>query len=89
MSTCIGRATYFGDISDEESLISKVMKKTKTTTLKEIQGFGSIAARIEKVGKQLKSAEWKTLIGQAMGAGHGVVPVFGNSVTKPRVYYIV
>lgn len=89
VSTCIGRATYFGDIGDEESLISKVMKKTKTITLKEIQGFGSIAARIEKVGKQLKSAEWKTLIGQAMRTGHGVVPVFGNSVTKPRVYYIV
>jgi tetrathionate reductase subunit B len=88
VTTCIGRATYFGDTQDPGSLISKVMKSNKTKVLKEIKGSGEIAARIEAAGFKLNSVEWKTLIGQAVKKGHGAVPVFGNSVTKPRVLYI-
>jgi len=36
VTTCIGRATYFGDINDPESLISKMMKADKTTTIQSI-----------------------------------------------------
>jgi len=89
VTTCIGRATYFGDAGDPESLISKVIKSNKMTILKEIKGSGEIAARIDAAGSHLKNAEWKALIGQAMKGGYGAVPVFGNSATKPRVFYIV
>jgi molybdopterin-containing oxidoreductase family iron-sulfur binding subunit len=56
VATCIGRATYFGDLADQDSLISKTMKSTKHVILKEV--------RDDK-------------------------PIFGQSVTKPRVFYIV
>jgi len=35
-TTCIGRATYFGDINDPESLIYQVMKANKTETIKSV-----------------------------------------------------
>jgi tetrathionate reductase subunit B len=73
VTTCIGRATYFGDTEDPESLIGKVIKTVKTITLKEIKGSGKIADRMKAGGFNL----------------HDAVPIFGDSVTKPRVYYVV
>lgn len=37
-STCIGRATYFGDISDDQSLIKKTISANKVYRLKEETG---------------------------------------------------
>ena len=89
VTTCIGRATYFGDAEDPESLLSKVMKTDKVTTLKEVSEAGKIAAPIAAAGYRLKSAEWKSFVDQAVRAYPGVMPVFGSSSTKPRVFYIV
>jgi molybdopterin-containing oxidoreductase family iron-sulfur binding subunit len=38
VTTCVGRATYFGDLKDEQSLIRKVMAAGKTFRLKEETG---------------------------------------------------
>ena len=38
VSTCIGRATYFGDLHDDQSLIRKVMAANKVYRLKEETG---------------------------------------------------
>jgi molybdopterin-containing oxidoreductase family iron-sulfur binding subunit len=38
VSTCIGRATYFGDESDPESLVAKVKKANKVQLLKGAKG---------------------------------------------------
>ncbi len=89
VATCIGRATYFGDRDDPVSLLSKVMKTGKTTTLKEVEGAGKVAAAVAAAGFRLSSTEWKSALGQAVRIYPGIKPVFGASVTKPRVFYIV
>lgn len=61
VTTCIGRATYFGDLNDKESLIAKLVKENRTTTIK------SIPDKTPKTGRA----------------------VFGESKTKPRVFYII
>jgi molybdopterin-containing oxidoreductase family iron-sulfur binding subunit len=38
VTTCVGRATYFGDVNDPESEISKVIKVNKVQTLKSKKG---------------------------------------------------
>ncbi|GMB02249.1 4Fe-4S dicluster domain-containing protein [Pelosinus sp. IPA-1] len=38
VSTCIGRATYFGDLNDDQTLISQVISANKTYRLKEETG---------------------------------------------------
>lgn len=38
VTTCIGRANYFGDLNDKNSLISKVLNASKATRLKEYLG---------------------------------------------------
>lgn len=38
VSTCIGRATYFGDLKDPKSLINQLLKQNKTYRLKEEKG---------------------------------------------------
>lgn len=38
VTTCIGRATYFGDLNDDQSLIKKVISENKTYRLKEETG---------------------------------------------------
>lgn len=40
VTTCIARATYFGDLNDKTSLISKVLSSGKPTRLKENLGTG-------------------------------------------------
>ncbi|MDF2499439.1 MAG: phenylacetyl-CoA:acceptor oxidoreductase PadC subunit [Anaerosporomusa subterranea] len=37
-TTCIGRATYFGDLNDEQSLLKKVMAENKIYRMKEETG---------------------------------------------------
>jgi Fe-S-cluster-containing dehydrogenase component len=79
VSTCICRANYFGDISDKESLISKVIKENKyrfMSSVKALEVKGGAVA-----GPEALSAK----------TGYpGKIPVFGESaVTKPRVYYIL
>ena len=37
-TTCIGRATYFGDESDPQSLIAQIKKGAKVQILKEKMG---------------------------------------------------
>jgi tetrathionate reductase subunit B len=89
VSTCIGRATYFGDTADPDALISKVMKSAKLSTLKEMKESGKIASAIAARGYRLKNAEWESFVDQAIRSYPGVKPVFGTSGTKPRVFYIV
>ncbi|MEF3254690.1 MAG: 4Fe-4S dicluster domain-containing protein [Deferribacterales bacterium] len=36
VTTCIGRANYFGDLNDPESLIVKKMKENKTVTMQKV-----------------------------------------------------
>ncbi len=63
----------FGDLDDPEGLIGKVMKTTKTATLKEVKERGKIADH-----------------GKKGAAGpDAAVPIFGEAITKPRVFYIV
>lgn len=38
VSTCIGRAMYFGDLNDPGSLVSELIRKEKTLRLKEAEG---------------------------------------------------
>jgi len=38
VSTCIGRATYFGDLNDDQTLISQVMATNKVYRIKEETG---------------------------------------------------
>ncbi len=89
VTTCIGRATYFGDLDDSDSLISKTMKSGKVVELKEVKEAGKIADRIVSKAFKLKSDEWSSLIQDAVKAYPGKSPVFGKSNTKPRVFYIV
>ncbi len=89
VTTCIGRATYFGDLKDTDSLISKVMKSSKVVMLKEVKEAGEIAAKIDERGSKMSNREWTALTRDAIKAYPGKNPVFGNSKTKPRVFYIV
>jgi len=38
VSTCIGRAMYFGDLNDSKSFVSELLRKEKTLRLKEANG---------------------------------------------------
>ena len=86
VSTCIGRANYFGDPEDRESLIYKVMEqnKAKMKVLQAVRGKGEVKVKYEALkGKSPKE------IGKLSGYP-GMGPVFADSSkTKPRVYYIV
>jgi Fe-S-cluster-containing dehydrogenase component len=88
VTTCIGRATFFGDISDANSLISKYMKANKTVELAGVKEFVSAKAIFDKKFK-LKNAEWEKFIEEAQKNYPGKTPIFGNSYTKPRVFYII
>jgi molybdopterin-containing oxidoreductase family iron-sulfur binding subunit len=89
VTTCIGRATYFGDMTDTDSLISKVMKTSKVVRLKEVKEAGEIAAKIDAKGPKMSNREWIALTQDAIKAYPGKRPVFGNANTKPRVFYII
>jgi tetrathionate reductase subunit B len=81
VSTCICRANYFGDLSDAESLIAKMMKQNKVKVLTSVKPQ---AAKGIKDLKGLGAAELSKKIGYP-----GTIPVFGDAAaTKPRVYYI-
>ena len=89
VTTCIGRATYFGDLKDTDSLISKVINSSKVVMLKEVKEAGEIAAKIDERGSKMSNREWTDLTRDAIKAYPGKTPIFGNSKTKPRVFYIV
>ena len=79
VSTCVCRANYFGDTSDPESLIAKVMKANKTRLMSSVRGG-------VKKGKAASSPEALS----AQTGYPGRLPVFGETApTKPRVYYIL
>ncbi len=79
VSTCVCRANYFGDTSDPESLIAKVMKQNRTRLMSSVKGGA-------KKGKSAASPEALS----ARVGYPGKLPVFGESApTKPRVYYIL
>jgi molybdopterin-containing oxidoreductase family iron-sulfur binding subunit len=88
VTTCIGRATYFGDLKDEESLISKVMKSSKVVRLKEVKEPGAIAAKADTKVSKLSNREWASLTRDSIAVYPGKTPVFGTAKTKPRVFYI-
>lgn len=46
VSTCIGRATYFGDLNDEQSLVAELVKNNKTVKLKEKLGTSPVVQYI-------------------------------------------
>jgi len=84
VSTCICRATFFGDPEDKESLIYKMIKSNKIKFLKTVTPSLSL---------NIKSGMFKGLSGQEISQkvgypGHS--PIFSDSApTKPRVYYIL
>lgn len=88
VATCIGRASYFGDLKDEQSLISKVMKANKVVSMKEVKGSGEIAAKVKGTGSKMTGSQWTALTREAIEAYPGKDPVFGTANTKPRVFYI-
>lgn len=46
-TTCNGRATYFGDVNDPESLVAKVKKANATMTIRKVTGTGTAAGKVE------------------------------------------
>ena len=79
VSTCICRANYFGDISDSDSLISKVMKENRTKLMSSVKSPASKG----------KAARGPKALSEKIGYP-GKMPVFGGTaITKPRVYYIL
>ncbi len=89
VTTCICRATYFGDLSDESSLISKMIKANTVVELEGIKEFHTNAKAISDKKFKLKNVEWEKLIDEARKAYPGKTPHFGRSYTKPRVFYII
>jgi hypothetical protein len=84
VSTCIGRANYFGDLDDPDSLIYKMMKANQVQVLQSVRGKGET---------KLTSAQMERTdpleIGTKVGYP-GKTPVFAaKASTKPRVYYIL
>lgn len=84
VSTCICRANFFGDPTDKDSLIHKMLNANKTKVLVGVKSVDE---------SKLKPAELKGLsatdIAKKIGYP-GNVPVFADkSPTKPRVYYIL
>lgn len=47
VTTCIGRATYFGDANDPDSVVAKLMKENKTVTLKGVKDATPISGSAE------------------------------------------
>jgi molybdopterin-containing oxidoreductase family iron-sulfur binding subunit len=84
VSTCIARANYFGDLTDQESLLYKVMQQNKIKVLREVKGKGEVKLKYEALkGKSPK--EIAKIIGYP---GYG--PVFADTAkAKPRVFYIL
>lgn len=84
VSTCICRATFFGDPEDKESLIYYMMKSNKVVVLKAVNPVNSYP---------IKTGMFKGLSGEeiSMKVGYpGVSPIFADSSpTNPRVYYIL
>lgn len=89
VTTCIGRATFFGDLNNSGSMVSRLMKENKTVELSEVREFGDTAKKIAARKFDLKSGEWKTVIDSATAAYPGKTPVFGKSSTNPKVFYII
>lgn len=80
VSTCICRANYFGDVSDPDSLIAKVMKENRTSLMSAVKAIEDTIGANDTGPKALSKK-----IGYP-----GKLPVFGESAaTKPRVYYIL
>jgi len=89
VATCIPRATYFGDLNDSESLISKAMKANTVATLKAVKEPGKISDQVTAGKFKLKNSDWSSLVREAIKVYPGKTPVFGTSEAKPRVFYIV
>lgn len=84
VSTCICRATFFGDPEDQESLIYKMIKSNKVMVLKGVTPSISISIK-PGVFKGLSGEEISKKVGYP-----GKGPIFADKApTKPRVYYIV
>jgi molybdopterin-containing oxidoreductase family iron-sulfur binding subunit len=84
VSTCPCRANVFGDISDKESLIYKVMKQNKVKVLASVKSAGETKMKFSDL-KGISPAELSEKYGYP-----GKVPVFADSApTKPRVFYIL
>lgn len=89
VTTCVSRATYFGDLNDPQSLISKVMKTNRTLTMAYVQENVALARQVAAKNFELSKQEWKEAVVKAAEIYPGKTPMFGESPTKPRVYYIL
>lgn len=84
VSTCICRANFFGDLTDRESLIYKMMADNKTRVLNAVDAVQKAKPDFSLLRKKAP-AEIATMAGYP-----GKVPVFADSAkTKPRVFYIL
>lgn len=86
VSTCIGRVNYFGDISDTESLIYKMIIKNKESiyVIDKTKTEGEVKVSFDAL-PNLSPDEISKKIGYP-----GKTPVFSRaSENKPNVYYIV
>jgi tetrathionate reductase subunit B len=80
VSTCVCRANYFGDMSDPDSLISKVMKDNSMRLMSHVES---------PAGKAASGDSSQEALSKKIGYP-GKTPVFDKSAdTKPRVYYIL
>ncbi|MBI5078992.1 4Fe-4S dicluster domain-containing protein [Candidatus Saganbacteria bacterium] len=84
VSTCIGRVNYFGDPTDPESLIYKVMRENRISVLVRTRTPGETKPTFAQL-EGMEPEEISAKIGYP-----GKTPVFGESATtQPRVYYIL
>jgi molybdopterin-containing oxidoreductase family iron-sulfur binding subunit len=84
VSTCPARANYFGDPSDKESLIYRMVKENKVKVLKSVQPAVDMKVK-SGMFKGMSAVEIADKIGYP-----GKTPVFTDAVdTRPRVFYIL
>ncbi|MGB9629886.1 MAG: 4Fe-4S dicluster domain-containing protein [Thermodesulfobacteriota bacterium] len=84
VSTCICRATFFGDPEDKESLIYHMIKFNKVVVLKGVTPLTTFNIK-PGMFKGLSGGEISKKVGYP-----GASPIFADSApTKPRVYYIL
>lgn len=91
VTTCIGRATFFGDLKDPQSLINRLVVKNRLriSTLAYVKEHIDTAKEAKGADYKLAKENWRRLVFKALEVYPGATPIFGESFTKPRVLYIL
>ncbi len=84
VTTCISRATFFGDLGDKDSLICRMIKNNKVTFLAAVKSPGE-----KKLTKEALKGITPEALAKAIGYP-GSHPQFSDKPqAQPRVYYIL